>query len=107
MEKRRCGFPAGRVTRAAVEFAQGVEDLVDGDRRLQSFRSAQRRAGSDRRSIGSPGGEDGALLGQSSGPDAITTSLGWSKTVPGCSSALKSKTLSSVAVVGRMVSSIR
>jgi hypothetical protein len=34
------------------------------------------------------------------------TSFGWSNTVPGCSSALKSKTLSSKAVVGRMVSSI-
>src|SRR4029079_10919528 len=35
-----------------------------------------------------------------------TTSLGCSKTVPGCSSAWKSKTLSGVTVVGRMFSSI-
>jgi hypothetical protein len=34
------------------------------------------------------------------------TSLGLLKIVPGCSSALMSKTLSSKAVVGRMVSSI-
>jgi hypothetical protein len=34
------------------------------------------------------------------------TSLGWLNTVPGCKNALKSMTLSSEAVVGRMVSSI-
>jgi hypothetical protein len=36
----------------------------------------------------------------------VRTSLGWSKIVPGCSSAVMSKTLFSKAVVGRMVSSI-
>ena len=37
---------------------------------------------------------------------SASTSLGWSNTVPGCSSALKSMALSSEAVVGRMMSSI-
>ena len=36
----------------------------------------------------------------------VSTSRGWPNTVPGCRSALKSITLSSEAVVGRMVSSI-
>lgn len=37
---------------------------------------------------------------------STSTSLGWSKTFPGCSGALRSKTLSSNAVIGRMVSFI-
>ena len=34
---------AWRVAGAAVQFAQGFEDVVDADGRLQSFRRPQRR----------------------------------------------------------------
>jgi hypothetical protein len=55
---------AGRVARPAVQFAQCFKDGVYADGRLQSFRSPQRRARSDRRGVGGPGGQDRALLGQ-------------------------------------------
>src|SRR3954447_5058413 len=57
-------FAARRVAGAAVQFAQSFKDGIDADGGFQSVRSPQRRARSDRRSIGRPGGEDRSFFGQ-------------------------------------------
>src|ERR1700729_182897 len=47
----------------AIEFAEGFKYLVDGDGRLETVRCPQRGTGSDRRCIGRPRRQNGALLG--------------------------------------------
>jgi hypothetical protein len=54
---------ARRMVRTSVEFAQGFEYLVDGDGRLETVRCPHRGTGSDRRCIGRPRRQNGALLG--------------------------------------------
>ena len=93
------------MARAAVQFAQGFEYLVDGDWCLEAGRG--RSAGQE--AIADASDAQDARMARFSETESevfASTSRGRSKTVPGCSSALKSKTLSSKAVVGRMVSSI-
>ncbi len=99
------GLPSGGIAWTTVEFAQRFEYLVDGDRRFKSNRCPQRWARSDRRCVRRPGCENGAFLADRK-RRVCQYIPGCSNTVQGCSSVLKSMTLSSEAVVSRMVSSI-
>ena len=60
VERRRLGLADGE---AVVEFAQGFKDLIDGDRCPEAGRRPQRGTGGDRRCVGCPGRQNGALLG--------------------------------------------
>jgi hypothetical protein len=94
------------MARAAVQLAQRFEYLVNGDGCLKAGRCPQRGT----EAIADASDAQDARMARFSETESevfASTSRGRSKTVPGCSSALKSKTLSSKAVVGRMVSSIR
>jgi hypothetical protein len=53
---------ARRIPRAAVQFAQGFKDLVDGNGRLKAGRCPRRGAAGDRPCIGCPGRQDGAFF---------------------------------------------
>src|SRR5438128_1015681 len=55
---------AGRVARAAIKLAQGLEDGVDADGSLEARGSPQAGTGGNRGSVGSPGGQNRAFLGQ-------------------------------------------
>jgi hypothetical protein len=79
---------AGRIARAAVQFAKCFEDGIDTVGRFQSLRSPQ--GGHEVIAEASEAQEARIARFSANVRDGcVTTSLGCSKTVPGCRSALK------------------
>jgi impB/mucB/samB family C-terminal domain len=105
IEKRRFGFPPGgwRGPPSRSHSASRMASMLTG-----AFSPWGARAGHEAIAEASEAEEARIARFSASVSDAcVTTSLGCSKTVPGCRRAWNAKTMSSVAIVGRMVSSIR
>src|SRR5256885_12565356 len=56
------GLAAGRMAWPAVQFAKGLEYLIDGNRDSETRRCPQRWTGCNRGCIGCPGSKNGPLF---------------------------------------------